>query len=841
MNKTHGRWSVYKKPVALKEKKAYGDKPEKKAKKKRPTYSFKRKLLNAFMVLSIGLGSTVATAAPAQANMITDGLNRMCSNLTWAMGSATVSNGSVFDAFVDMNHKGGKMTILEKFGFAGPTYTSWVGPFDQNEVPAVIAEKGYKDTNEIFSTSSNCFKPLNHSSVIVGNIILGTAKAVTFVNATLFQFTIGDDTLDNKVSQMVEEMITGLPAGSLYNQGGSGANLDTGGPSLGGEGTRTTIYAYLVYISIMIAALRLLWIGLVKKETLNAGQYVAKTIAVGVIALLALNFPGTVMKWADNVTDLGGTFMAGMISNVSNADGTVNNYCTVDASDGTATQQINRKVQCLFYYNGVFVPWDNGQFGIDTIKNIINIGATTDLGGVPVSPNTLGIFQADNQVKLDTDDESVRQDKEENRLKVAIEMVGNPSAQVEGAGAVNEMWTGADFGGRTGAAFVGLAISLAIGFVIIPSCIAYVVAILSFKISLILMPLIFSIGLFAPELVKKFGIMELTFLVRAVAHMLFIGVALNLMISMMSGPEAPILKVIYLAITAGVLKSLKEPFLDLFSMGLQNQATQAMDKLSGTGSSAASKTAAIGAGAATGFASSIIHQSRNRNSKSGNDKKSSVSSEKVARPKAAENMTVHSSATADDSTSGKNKTATASASQRHNNGPFATSEDGTTTRPGATETAVAPSGPNTRRAEPGFAATEATHKEADRAEVKETAKDESTNRVTPAGFTAAAIAGGAKGAVAGARSSSVSEGLTSGAAAGTASSRVSIERAERKSDIEKKKEAEKERQEELRRQITGGLPKSSSVNSQANKGGLPKRNPGALPGSTGGGLPRTAR
>lgn len=850
MSRTSSRISVYSKPPAVKNMTKFADKGPKQPK---PRISFKRKLLNAFMILSIGLGSSVVTAAPAQANWVTDGLNQMCATSPsnpWAEGSGIVSTGSVFDAFVDMNHEGGKMTILEKFGFAGPTFTSWVGPFNQDTVPAVIAEKGYNEKNEIFSTGTNCFKPMNHATVIVGNTVLGLAKTVTFVNATLFQFTVGDDTLDNKMSKMVEEQLTGLPAGSTYNTGEAGGNLESDAPVVSnGQGLRDTIYGAFVYISIMIAGLRLAWIGLIKREIQNSGTYILKVILVAVIAVLTMNFPGTMMKWADNVTDHGGTVLTSMISNVSNADGTVNNYCTVDAGDGTITEQTNRKVQCILYYYSVFQPWEEGQFGVNTSKNIINIGVTTDLGGVPASPNTLGIYQAENQIKHETDDEQIIQVKETNRLMVALEMIGNPSEQVEGAGSVNDLWAGSDFGGRLGSAFIGLATSLAHGFILIPSCIAYIVAILAFKLSLIALPMVLVLSLPFPEILKKFAGMDLAFLVKGVAHLIFIGLSLNIMISMTAGPEPAIMKVMFLFLTAGILHFMKQPIIDVFVGSIQNHATQAMDKISGAGNNAVGKTAAVGAGALGGMAAAIRHQSRNGSSKSNSDKKGSGSTT-LARPKAVESMSVHSSADNDNasSESGRTTTTSASASQRHRQGPFATSEDGTTTttRPDETETAAPVNGPSTRRSEPGFTATDTASepsavpadKEPTRTEVNASGKDETRNRVTPTGFTAAALAGGAKGAVAGARSSSAVEGLTSGAAAGTETSRRTIEQADHKNRAREKQEADKERQEELRNKITGALPKSSPTTTH--KGGLPKRNTGGLPGSSGG-APRTGR
>ncbi|MGP4993728.1 hypothetical protein [Glutamicibacter ardleyensis] len=314
--------------------------------------------ITVLMILMVMLVASIASAPKANAGMLEDiqnGFTRsICNNGAYGLDS------------VDKNFlspkstpKGSNPTMFEKYGFSGTSFTSWAG-FESvdntlsgykgegigTSVGIISALGGNskdsglidwesdldKNTQSGLNNNRKLCSPLANTSgigTVIGNILLELTKLIVWAGNIAFE-----------ASSNLSD--------SLFN---------TFQDPLGKIGNILWDKLFFDYLNplIMIGALWLGWIGLVKRETTRFVQSGVWIIAVVVFAIISWGNPmkvsQTVSSWSSGISSV-------VASNITGGMTDGSGLCTP-----TGKNVAVRQFQCNNYYNNVYSPWVQGQFG----------------------------------------------------------------------------------------------------------------------------------------------------------------------------------------------------------------------------------------------------------------------------------------------------------------------------------------------------------------------------------------------------------------------------------------------------------------------------------------------
>jgi hypothetical protein len=326
----------------------------------------------------------------------------------------------------------GKRTGEEEFGYEALRLIGLIGPEGTDEAPKVWKDKGYKDTNDLFSKnrSERCFAASMKLNLWWANAGLNAAKGLTQVNGLMLGYALNsDDPALKKINETIDQIITGKAPGSDVSSG---------------KGLKDTLYIPFLIPVIMLGALYMAYVGLYKRKSTQALHSVVWLVGSAVAGVLLLSQPTMLPYYANKTTSAAGSAVIESVTDGGAAvvTGKDSNICTVDDNDDT--KRMVRMSKCLLWQTFVLNTYVDAQFGgkeraefrADEIPYKVNLGDTE------ATDSNWALFQIDQLRKNPNASQSDIDRKMENLYSVAAVQVGDPSDRRAGAGTVNYYWMG---------------------------------------------------------------------------------------------------------------------------------------------------------------------------------------------------------------------------------------------------------------------------------------------------------------------------------------------------------------------------------------------------------------
>jgi hypothetical protein len=487
-----------------------------------------KKVTNVFLALLIVTMTTFGFGLPA-AHALDGGFPTGTDiAMAWCKGTSFIGGAPTpTPDFLTPPKPEGKMTGAEKFGFF-PQTTSYPAPYGKDESPDVLDKKGWSDSeNAAYSKSgpSGCLRFdiwANAVMTITGQTYNGI---VTSIASEEVAMAFGEDvTIVKALKDRIGTVISGKQPGSDVASG---------------EGLVSTLYLDWLIPMIMFAALYMGWVGLVKRRSTEAFNAAIWMIAAATFGLLMLTKPFVLTDEMDKgITGITGGVMTSVAKSTFGTLGEKTNLCEVPSDVGTDKERVVRETQCMIWYQFIYVPLVQSQFGTSGAElqrtNLMPNGV--DLGGTEASPRSWATYQLDQQVIDANADQAEIDAKNEAKWLLPITFVGEPSAGVEGSGAINKSWTGENPQRVLPIVFAGIA---ATGFFIVITILS--IGVLIFKIMTIILiafaPIVLLIGVHPGfgrtialgwlESLISYGLKQMVYGVMVSMAVLFFGIILT--------------------------------------------------------------------------------------------------------------------------------------------------------------------------------------------------------------------------------------------------------------------------------------------------------------------------
>lgn len=440
---------------------------------RRKTGTIFTRVTSTFLIAMIAFLGLIGMATPAQAwNPVNDIRDVICSagNYNYKVETITQTTGTA-------NPKDPNATGYEKFGNAGLTYTSWLGPQDQEGFDddgttggkSILGQAGGPDLNggidkwgdnseesqfpSFYNVQGTCIPVVNYIGNGMANLGLDVAKFFTYIANVSFQLALEE-------SSSVTGTFTPILSTLI-------------------EALKDAIYAEFVAPVIMIAALYLGYVGLVKRKTT---QFVRDAIWVpGALALagLLMYVPMAVPQLVDKVVSGINQEIMTSINSVSPEPGSsdlcyvqpitidyqenqgnggqLGGYVGPSQSEQDQARYTVRLTQCRLWESFVYKPWVEGQFGnnvemvngnwpeVGTIGKPLD-GTNMDEGVVVAGKTIKGswpITFLDARVTPDAfTPETVRLDKQRTQLNVSAALLhtDTPNKPFSGVESGKRFW-----------------------------------------------------------------------------------------------------------------------------------------------------------------------------------------------------------------------------------------------------------------------------------------------------------------------------------------------------------------------------------------------------------------
>jgi hypothetical protein len=518
-------------------------------------------------------------------------------------------------------------TAYEKYGMSGTNWTVYRGEKNPSEGKKgfLFTGWGHKDTNpnrvpngdvetdqRIAAAETTCLPMFELIGTYFANQVFGVTKFLTSVSGWVFSNAY-DPSWINDLNEKAASIITGTN---------------------GNPGLRDALYFPFLNLVIMLGAVYLGWIGLVKKQNMQAAQGFAWMFGATIVGSMLMYFPSAIPNVSNSVVSAvnsailvgtaGGTVDKSGESNICYTPvsytqylgpGMTDSMVSADKKQAAQREQILRSANCTFWQTFVYSPWAVGQWGVPA-GELTGTQEGTKLGNMVVPEVDLGggakiyswpLYQIEQQSidKVALANPDVIGKKQTNWFYVA-DAVASP----EGNNAFFTAWSGRDGGTRlmiSLAALVAAGAGLLIVIVLSLSMLSYAVAtsILTF------LSVIFLLVGAHPGLGRRIALQWAELLVGTVLKRVMIAALLGVVIAfynaLLSDPTnnwgSSIIAII--ALSAAVLMY-KKTLLDTFgnvSFGggeAMNMNNSGLDKAKGAalGAAIGGATALTGAGGA---------------------------------------------------------------------------------------------------------------------------------------------------------------------------------------------------------------------------------------------------
>lgn len=260
----------------------------------------------------------------------------------------------------------GRWTALEQYGYFAPTYSSWNGAYIE---PGDDGSWSYIGTGGGGTTTS------------YGKLV----QVTNAKNSAMFSHSWSDcGGLGDSISVSIANAVSFLPkmfvavSGELYGWASTVSLTQDGSPlkpiadgvsnmilgTDGHKGLKDVLFLDFLTPIVIIGTLGLIWTGIVKRSSIQAGQAAIWMIGASIAGLIFLSKPMLVPEIVDG--------LVGQVnSSVSDALLAGDNSTTLcnaagGTTDGNSPSNITvRQMKCVIWYSAIYVPWVSGQFNMD--------------------------------------------------------------------------------------------------------------------------------------------------------------------------------------------------------------------------------------------------------------------------------------------------------------------------------------------------------------------------------------------------------------------------------------------------------------------------------------------
>ena len=497
------------------------------SKGKRVYSSVVRKSMNVIITLMmafLGLLTAVGTAAPANANFVTDGFKTaFCSTgmfnyeLETRRWGPLTGNERTFDA-----------TPYEKYGTAGMQWTVWLGPEEPdgmngdgtfggisivNFTDGAVEHIGdktddYEKLRGFYNIDKTCVPVMNVGATAIANALMVSTAEVVHITNIVYQIAYESSAnILNSIEEPIKTIVTSM---------------------------RDAVFFEFLTPIIMISALWMAWTGLVKKSSIQAAQGALWMILAAIAAVALMTNPMWLPKTVNTVVST--VSEAGMTAVTSTTVNGAGEMCKVDGAAGRPdnltpgksakyietgnenTRKIIRQMQCTMWYSFMYTPWSLGQFGdspseftdshiakkdfranVDTINGqrpVIPVKTVKHgLGAgneAPANAQSWALYHLDNKVAYPTiiDGSSSLSEQEMNQQKA---LVNGALSQLHVEN-YNKVYKGDDSMNRLATATIGMVAALGAGIMIVIVSMSIIVLDVGLVILTLVSPLFFLVG-----------------------------------------------------------------------------------------------------------------------------------------------------------------------------------------------------------------------------------------------------------------------------------------------------------------------------------------------------------
>lgn len=260
----------------------------------------------------------------------------------------------------------GRWTALEQYGYLAPSYNSWNGAY---------IEPGDDGSWEYIGTGGG------GTTTSYGKLV----KITDAKNSPMFSHSWSDcGGLSDSITVSIANGISFLPkmfiavSGELYGWASTVSLTEDGSPlkpiadgvsnmilgTDGQKGLKDVLFLDFLTPIVIIGTLGLIWTGIVKRSSIQAGQAAVWMIGASIAGLIFLSKPMLVPEIVDGLVGQVNTAVSGALLAGDNSTTLCN--AAGGSSDGNASDNITvRQMKCVIWYSAVYVPWVSGQFGVD--------------------------------------------------------------------------------------------------------------------------------------------------------------------------------------------------------------------------------------------------------------------------------------------------------------------------------------------------------------------------------------------------------------------------------------------------------------------------------------------
>lgn len=432
-----------------------------------------RILMSVLVMLSILMGGTLATSTTqrAEANWFSDAIyNVFCAQNAYfnepqpwqngvtalgVAGSGTIalaqeSLGSMQSG--DANFYKENHTAFEKYGMSGTTWTVYSGEkkiADTDKYEGRPPIGNASEDQRRASADSRCIPVMEMIGSYFANSILGFTKFFTAVGGWILSNAY-EPTWLTSLNDRVADIITGTN---------------------GQPGLRDTLYFPFLTLMIFLASLYLAWIGLVKRQSMEAATSALWMIGAVAVGSLFVYNPSVLPNAATSVVnEVTGALLVGTSGTTADNKSETNLCYLPDpgSSDIAAKRDfIVRGTNCTFWQTFVYSPWVVGQWGVPASElngNLVE-GSDNALTAAPAvkidkdtTVNNWAMYQLDTQsmdVYSLSQGNTALEEKTKNWYRV-VDSVGAPGA----AQSYFNTWAGNDSFSRIGISMAALIASI---------------------------------------------------------------------------------------------------------------------------------------------------------------------------------------------------------------------------------------------------------------------------------------------------------------------------------------------------------------------------------------------
>lgn len=263
----------------------------------------------------------------------------------------------------DNGNPSGKWTALEEYGYFLPYYSNWNGGSPENNDTGFFAgtggegQSGYGSlilienarSNPFFSSSPipDCLGGLGGWNSGFANAIAWLPKVSVAITGEVYQWSFST-TLTN-------------PDSPLYTVSQGIERVIVGDPSTGTRGLKDALFLDFLVPIIVIAAIGLMWTGIIKRSSIQAAQSALWMVGAAIAGIIFLTAPLQIVKIIDDTV----VNVSSALADTALAGDNSSEFC--ELPQGSEDRAV-RQIKCSVWYTTIYVPWVKGQFGVDQYR-----------------------------------------------------------------------------------------------------------------------------------------------------------------------------------------------------------------------------------------------------------------------------------------------------------------------------------------------------------------------------------------------------------------------------------------------------------------------------------------